>query len=174
MDLLGTERLTAGSRPTDLAGTHNAIRGCKQADINPPRIARFGSVPKSQTTGERRAILRGAQRYLRLHLADFDLALVDVAQAVGTSPRQLQRIFREESDEEFRCYLLRVRMQRARKLLTRKQNPLAVRAVCRRVGYRQPSGLRQAFLRYYGINPSEVQPPPPNYDEFWRNAEKRA
>lgn len=130
-------------------------------------------MPKPQTR-QRRAVLRSAQGYVKRNLAEFDLTLAQVADAVGTSPRQLQRAFREEAEEDFRAYLLRVRMERAHELLTREPNPLPVREVCHRVGYRQPTGLRQAFVRCYGINPSEVQAPPPDYDEFWELAEKRA
>jgi AraC-like DNA-binding protein len=128
---------------------------------------------RPQTIKNRRTLLRDAQRYVRRHLGNFDLSLAEVAGGVGASPRQLQRVFREEGGEDFRAYLLRVRMTRARALLTREPSPLPVRAVCHQVGYRQPSGLRQAFLRYYGLNPSEVQAPPPDYDEFWRQAERR-
>jgi len=46
-----------------------------------------------------------------------------------------------------------------------------VRETARRVGYKESSGLRQQFVRYFGVVPSAVQPPPPDYDEFWRAAE---
>lgn len=127
---------------------------------------------KPQTRQRRQAVLRSAQSYIKRHLPEFDLTIAHVAEAVGTSPRQLQRVFREEAEEEFRTYLLRLRMERARALLTRERNPLPVRAVCHRVGYRQPSGFRQAFHRHFGVNPSEIQAPPPDYDEFWREAER--
>lgn len=164
-------RLPVG--PTALAGTPNATRRRKRADINPPRSVKLYEVAKPQTRQRRRAVLRSAQGYIKRHLAEFDLTLAQVAEAVGTSPRQLQRAFREEADEEFRAYLLGVRMERARELLTREPKPLPVRLACHRVGYRQPSGLRQAFTRYHGLNPSEVQAPPPDYDEFWRKAEQQ-
>lgn len=131
-------------------------------------------MPKPQTTRQRRALLRAAQTYVQQHIGDVDLALANVAEAIGTSSRQLQRVFGEEAGEEFRGYLLRVRMEHARALLTREQHPLPVRVVCHRVGYRQPSGLRQAFFRYYGVNPSEVQASPPDYDDLWREAEERS
>ena len=81
---------------------------------------------------------------------------------MGTSARQLQRAFAQDGTT-FRGELLRVRMERARRLLSREKNPLPVRAVALRVGYRKPSGLRQALIRFYGMNPSDVQPPPPEY-----------
>lgn len=52
-------------------------------------------------------------------------------------------------------------MEEAARLLTREKNPLPIRVACRRVGYRQASGLRQAFVRFYGHNPSVIQAPVP-------------
>ena len=120
-------------------------------------------MPRSETERRRRELLRTAQRYVRVWYSDPDLSLIEVAGAVGTSPRQLQRVFREQGDEDFRTYLLRIRMEQAVRLLTRPRNPLPIHRTARRVGYRQHSGLRQAFLRYYGYNPSEIQAPPPSY-----------
>lgn len=120
-------------------------------------------MPKRETRDRRRRWLRAAQAAIRREYRDPDLALADVAAAVGVSPRQLQRVFREAGGEDFRGYLLRVRMEKATELLSREKNPLPIRVTARRVGYRQASGLRQAFLRFYGYNPSTIQPPPPEY-----------
>ncbi len=116
-----------------------------------------------QTRARRRELLRAARAVIRQRYADPNLTLAEVAAAVNASSRQLQRVFREEGGEEFRAYVLQVRMEQARRLLSREKNPLPVRVVARRVGYRQASGLRQAFVRFYGHNPSEVQPPPRGY-----------
>lgn len=117
---------------------------------------------RKATRQRRRELLRLARATIRERYRDPDLDLGDVAEAVETSPRQVQRVF-GEAGEEFRSYLLRVRMTEAKRLLTRETNPLPVRVTCRRVGYRQASGLRQAFVRYYGYNPSAVQPKAPDY-----------
>lgn len=108
--------------------------------------------------GKRR--VQQARAYIQRHLADPDLSLIEIADAIGTSPRQLQRTFREEAGGSFRDYLLRVRMERAKELVS-AQPPLSLRDVAPRVGYSGPSGLRQAFLRYHGRNPSEFHPPRP-------------
>jgi AraC-like DNA-binding protein len=115
------------------------------------------------TERQRRALLARTKRVVATRYSEFDLTLDDVAEEVGSSRRQLQRLFAELEGEDFRRYLLRVRMERARTLLSRERDPLPVRATARRVGYRQASGLRQAFKRHFGINPSEVQPGPPKY-----------
>jgi AraC-like DNA-binding protein len=113
-------------------------------------------------------LLSAARAVIRQRYRDPDLSLAEVAAAVGSSPRQLQRVFRELGGEDFRRYLLRVRMEQATRLLSRNSNPLPVHATARRVGYGQASGLRQAFLRYYGYNPSTIQPAPPEYLGDWK------
>jgi transcriptional regulator GlxA family with amidase domain len=118
-------------------------------------------MPTPSTTRRRRQWLRDAYAVVRREYRDPKLELADVAAAVGISTRQLQRVFREEGGEDFRTYLLRVRMTKAAELLSRERNPLPVHVTARRVGYRQASGLRQAFVRFYGHNPSEIQEPAP-------------
>ena len=118
-----------------------------------------------------KALLADAERVIRERYPDCNLDLGDVAEALGCSTRQLQRVFQEVADTDFRSFLLRVRMERAHRLLSRKQTGLTVRAAARAVGYREASGLRQAFVRFYGYNPSEIQPEGPDYDSYWREAE---
>lgn len=127
---------------------------------------------QTKTVLARRQILRAAKAHVRRAHADPDLSLSDVAKAAGTSPRHLQRVFREQGSEDFRTYLLRVRLERAVTLLTRERNPLPIHRVARLVGYRQHSGFRQAFVRFYGYNPSTLQAPPTGYDEEWRSREQ--
>lgn len=122
---------------------------------------------RSQTKRRHRAVLRAAQSYVRAAYSDPDLSLAEVAAAAGSSARQLQRIFQEEAGEDFRSYLVQVRMERAVEFLSRTPDPLPVYRVAPQVGYRQASGLRQAFKRVYGYNPSEIQPPPPEYLGTW-------
>ena len=109
---------------------------------------------------------------IRERYGEFDLTLADIAADVGTSTRQLQRVFAELAGEDFRSYLLRVRMERAHRLLSRRKDGLSVRATAPLVGYRAASGLRQAFLRFYGYNPSAIQPKPPDYSDLWREVER--
>lgn len=137
--------------------------------------ARFGTiigVTRRKTDRRRRGILTEAERAIRERHGEFDLGLADIAEDVGCSTRQLQRIFREAGRTDFRTQLLEVRMDHARRLLSRKKGALSVRAVARQVGYREASGLRQAFVRYFGLNPSNVRSPGPDYDELWRAAEE--
>lgn len=123
-------------------------------------------------TGVRRKRLYDdAQRSIRARYSELDLGIEDVAADVGTSTRHLQRVLREIGQTTFRQTLLEIRMKKARQLLARKRRPLPIHQVAPRVGYRRPSGLRQAFRRYWGCNPSEVQPAPP--EELWYEIDRR-
>ncbi len=115
------------------------------------------------TNRQRKALLQQAERVIRQRYAEFDLSLTDIAEAVGASPRELQRTFRGAADTEFRAVLLGVRMEAAHRLLSREKTGLTVRAAAQAVGYRGPSGFRAAFRRFYGEPPSSVQPEPPQY-----------
>jgi AraC-like DNA-binding protein len=128
---------------------------------------------RPKTERDRRRLLADAKRVIGKRYGEFDLGLADIAENVGCSPRQVQRVFREIGGTDFRNYLLSVRMGQARQLLSREGGGLTVREAARRVGYREASGLRQQFVRYFGVNPSDVQAPPPDYDEFWQAAEER-
>jgi AraC-like DNA-binding protein len=115
-------------------------------------------VARRKTDRRRKALLAQAERVVRERYAEFDLGLADVAEDVGCSTRQLQRVFRELADTDCRSFLLRVRMEQAHRLLSREKHNLTVRQAARAVGYREASGLRQAFVRFYGYNPSAIQP----------------
>jgi AraC-like DNA-binding protein len=149
-----------------LGDTTNASMGCKQANINAPGIGVVwddAGVARRKTDRRRKDLLTSADQVIRERFGEFDLSLVDIAENIGCSTRQLQRVFRELADTDFRSYLLRVRMEQARRLLSRKRKNLTVRATARAVGYREASGLRQAFVRFYGYNPSKIQPSGPAY-----------
>jgi AraC family transcriptional regulator, regulatory protein of adaptative response / methylphosphotriester-DNA alkyltransferase methyltransferase len=86
--------------------------------------------------------------------ADENLSLATLARSIATSRRQLQRVFGERNTS-FRRELQRVRMARAAELL--EDGGLAVAAVARAVGYRQPAQFSKAFRRHHGRPPSELR-----------------
>jgi AraC-like DNA-binding protein len=175
--LSNVQQAAAGLRKSVRVGhASNASSNRKQANINAPTsgtIWNDSRVARRKTDRRRKRLLLEAERVIRERYGEFDLSLADIAEDVGASPRQLQRVFREVGGTDFRSYLLKVRMERARLLLSRKTNAPSVRAAARQVGYREASGLRQQFVRYFGVNPSDVQAPPPDYDELWRDEENR-
>ena len=77
--------------------------------------------------------------------------IADVASAVATSRRQLQRVFREIGDTSFREYVVGARLDRARRLLL---EGVPVGEVARRTGYTHTSHFTRAFRRRHGLTPS--------------------
>jgi AraC family transcriptional regulator of adaptative response / methylphosphotriester-DNA alkyltransferase methyltransferase len=86
---------------------------------------------------------------------DSDLSLDDIARRVSSSRRQLQRAYAEVGGTTFRTHLTHVRMLRAAELLA--GSDLTIRAVARRVGYRQPAQFAKAFRRHLGVAPSDFR-----------------
>lgn len=126
---------------------------------------------RKQAARRRKRDCAHALKILERRFGELDLELADVAAELDCSPRHLQRSIREFAQTDFRSALLEIRMRRARTLLSRKRNPLPIRVVAPLVGYRKSSGLRQAFQRYYGFNPSDVQPEPP--EELWYEVDRQ-
>lgn len=102
------------------------------------------------TISLRRELYGEVREYLDAHFGDPDVTLDDVARAVASSRRQVQRLFEEDGDT-FRAYLTRLRMERAADLLVNTRTP--VRDIARHVGYRQSAQFAKAFRRYGGVTP---------------------
>jgi transcriptional regulator GlxA family with amidase domain len=82
------------------------------------------------------------------------LTVEEVARAVGTSRRQLQRVFEEQGGTTFRHHLAAIRMRIAAQRL---DSGHTIAAVARSVGYSQPAQFAKAFRRHRGMSPSEAR-----------------
>lgn len=109
---------------------------------------------RPSTVRLRTALYEEARSILEEDFAQ-DLALEDIARRVASSRRQLQRAFAEIGGTTFRSALTEVRMERAAEMLDAQ--PLTVREVARRVGYRQPAQFAKAFRRHHGVTPSQFR-----------------
>ena len=87
-----------------------------------------------------------------------ELTVEAVAHSIGTSRRQLQRVFDEVGGVSFRGVLTRIRMRNASILL--RETDTAVATVARRVGYSQPAQFAKTFRRLYGASPSVYRTSP--------------
>ena len=84
------------------------------------------------------------------------LTLGGVAEALSSSPRQLQRAYAQFGEITFQEDLLARRMAAAAELLI-EQRAIPVRDVARLVGYRQPPHFAVAFRRRYGLSPADFR-----------------
>jgi AraC family transcriptional regulator of adaptative response / methylphosphotriester-DNA alkyltransferase methyltransferase len=118
-----------------------------------PGVQTLGPV-REPTLERRRQLWRDATQEIERNYAD-PLTVASVARAIGTSNRQLQRVFEEIGGKSFRTHLAAVRMERARELLLSEH--ATVRAIAGRVGYTQPAQFAKAFRRHHGVSPSELR-----------------
>jgi transcriptional regulator GlxA family with amidase domain len=106
------------------------------------------------TLERREAILRDAvESILRDHGPGVDLDTV--ARGVGTSRRQLQRVFADLSERSFRDTLAAIRMGRARRLLATSDRPIG--EIARIVGYVEAAQFTKAFRHRHGMSPREYR-----------------
>jgi AraC-like DNA-binding protein len=85
-----------------------------------------------------------------------ELTLAEVAAALSTSPRQLQRIYAQFGESSFHEDLVARRMTVAAELLV-DQPAIPVQDVARLVGYRQGAHFARAFHRCYGLSPARFR-----------------
>lgn len=107
--------------------------------------------PRETTIETRTALYQEAIAVMQARCS-VDLQVDDVARAIATSRRQLQRVFEEIGETTFRRELTQIRMARAAKLL--EEPSLAISDIARSVGYRQAAQFAKAFRRVHGVTPS--------------------
>ncbi len=84
------------------------------------------------------------------------LTLVGVAEALSSSPRQLQRAYAQFGEATFEEDLRARRMSAAAELLI-EQRAIPVRDVARLVGYRNAPHFAAAFRRRYCLSPADFR-----------------
>ncbi|MBW4081912.1 AraC family transcriptional regulator [Paenibacillus sp. S150] len=106
--------------------------------------------------------LEHALRYMQEHYNE-PITLEKLAEAVGSSPRTLTRLYRIRLQTSPAQYLIRIRMERALELLLHTEASLYDIAVA--VGYPDGYYFGRMFKKYYGASPVK-------YKNSLRNAER--
>jgi two-component system, response regulator YesN len=78
-------------------------------------------------------------------------SLDEAATTVTLSPNYLSKVFKEETGKNFSEYLLEVKLENARKLLSDPN--LKIYEIADAVGYDNPKNFTRAFKRYFGKSP---------------------
>ena len=109
---------------------------------------------RQTTMYSRTSIFADAREIIR-QVPRKDLAAQQVAHAIGTSTRQLQRAFEQHGGMTFQGFRAATSMDHAA-LLLRTTN-MSVRDTASAVGYSQPAAFAKAFRRHHGISPTEYR-----------------
>jgi AraC-like DNA-binding protein len=110
---------------------------------------------RDETMASRRRLYLLAQVVIARHYRR-ELTLELVAHGLGSSPRQLQRVFRQFGGSTFREDLLARRTAIGAQLLA-QQRGIAVDHVARLVGYSEAPHFASAFRRRYGMSPARFR-----------------
>lgn len=91
--------------------------------------------------------------YISAHLSDA-VSLKDVAKAAYLTPGYLSEYFKLKMDTNFKDYVLRQRMERAKYLLGKNVRIQDISAQC---GYSDVKYFCKIFKKYYGVAPTEYR-----------------
>lgn len=105
----------------------------------------------------RAARLKAAKDFMSRNSSSRELNVIGVAQALGLTPRSLQRLF-EADGTTFSEYLLEQRLARSFRMLSDlKHASLAVSTIAYDVGFGDLSYFNRSFRRVYGHTPRDLR-----------------
>lgn len=102
-------------------------------------------------------IVKQALAYIEQHLSEIK-SIHQIATHVQLSPRYFNRIFHKEMKVGCSTYLMQIRMEKAREILTK--DPRSLKEVAAKLGFKTPSYFTQVFRRYWKKTPSEMMRKP--------------
>ena len=84
-----------------------------------------------------------------------EIGLTDVAEKVGLSSAYFSRLFKQETGENFIDYLVKVRMEKAKRLF--EDTNLSAKEIGENVGYKKGKYFGKLFKNYTGYTPTEYK-----------------
>lgn len=138
----------------DLGGTTalSAARHLVMYMKRPGNQAQFSEPLQAQARGQ--GPLARLPDWLLEHMAE-DVPVARMADRVNMSERNFRRVFTRTFHATPTRYLERLRLERARVLLTSTRSP--VERVAARVGFDSADSFRRVFRRHYGASPREYR-----------------
>jgi transcriptional regulator GlxA family with amidase domain len=109
------------------------------------RLERMSSLPPA---------VRSAVRLMQRHVED-TISIADIAETVGMSPRQLERLFLRYLQTSPARYYLSLRIDRARELLLYSDRPILEVAIA--AGFTSTSHFAHWFKKLQGVRPSQLR-----------------
>lgn len=107
-----------------------------------------------ERNANRQATVARVKEWIRLHLMQ-DISTRDVAAAFPFSGDYLTRLFRMETGETICGYIMRLRMEEAKKLLL--NTDLLIAQIAYAVGFHDEKYFLKAFRRREGVTPSDYR-----------------
>ncbi len=99
-------------------------------------------------------VITEIMRIIRQRYSD-NLTIADIASQVYLAKTYICLLFKQETGETINEYITRVRMEKAKELLSNTDQKLA--DICTSIGYAEPSYFTKQFRKYTGMNPSDYR-----------------
>ena len=116
------------------------------------RYSAAGKTVQTSFEGLGRRQLRTAVEFIEEHLGQ-EISLLDISSAVGLSPFHFARLFKQSAGVAPYQYVLKRRVEEARRLLLR--GDLGIADVALKVGFSDQSHFTRHFRRASGLTPGE-------------------
>jgi two-component system response regulator YesN len=108
---------------------------------------------ESRTEGRYQSVILKTKDYIARNYGDQDVSLHTVASHVGISPNHLSTVFSQETGENFIEYLTKVRIERAKHLLSATNMKNA--DIAFETGFSDPHYFSFLFKKHTGLSPRE-------------------
>lgn len=105
-------------------------------------------------TEESRDLVQESIQYIRQHL-DSDLSVTEIAEYVGRNPEYLTRLFKKSTGSTLKEYVLTVKIESAKILLSTTKLPVTL--ISSHVGYGNYSNFTRSFKQLVGCTPMEYR-----------------
>lgn len=101
------------------------------------------------------AVMNQIRTYVETHYADPELSLTSLSEQFQLHASHVSRAFKEEFGEKFVDYLVKIRMEQAKKLLQGSRD--SVQDIGGMVGYTHAISFIRAFKKYTGVTPGDYR-----------------
>lgn len=120
-----------------------------------PNLA--GTLPPDEWSGglKKQRLVEQAIGYIKAHYARNELALSDVAAAVGLSEKYVNLLVKEVTGTTINAWIVRHRLEAAVRMLKDPAN--RIYEICERIGYTDQDYFREVFKKQYGLTPTEYR-----------------
>ncbi|WP_394525268.1 helix-turn-helix domain-containing protein [Lacrimispora sp. JR3] len=95
------------------------------------------------------------QEYINTNYHDPDLCLSKISQEFGISENYFSYLFKKEVSENFSIYLERLRMAKAKEIISETDTSLST--LYQYLGYNNAASFRRAFKKNFGVSPKEMR-----------------
>ncbi|MDR0885926.1 MAG: PocR ligand-binding domain-containing protein [Clostridiales Family XIII bacterium] len=141
------------SVPSSLQGASN-MSGIKKESENYAALNDFENGHSSSSHEYDNSIIGPAISYLHHNIGE-NLSVKNMATMCHISPDYFSRLFIRETNEHFNSYLNRIRIEKAKLLLSASNH--TVQVISDMLGFSDASHLVRTFKRYEGITPSRYR-----------------